>query len=50
MFTKKDFEIEDFSDLAAFLIILPFIGLIAPFLIAAYKVGFVQDVTGWLDT
>jgi hypothetical protein len=49
MFTKEDFVIEDTADLMGFLIILPFVGLIAPFLIAAYKIGFVQEVTGWMD-
>jgi len=49
MFTKEDFVIEDTGDLLAFLVVLPFIGLIAPFLLAAYKIGFVQDLAGWMD-
>lgn len=50
MFTKEDFVVEDLGDLVGFLLILPFVGLVAPFLIAAYKIGFVQDMLGWMDS
>jgi hypothetical protein len=50
MFSAEDFKIESMADLASFLVVLPFVGLVAPFLIAAYTLGFVQDITGWLDT
>jgi len=50
MFSKEDFKIESASDLVQFLPIVIFLGLVAPFLIAAYTVGFVMDQTGWLNT
>ena len=37
MFSKEDFEIEDVGDLMGFLLILPFVGLVAPFIIALTK-------------
>ena len=45
-----DLKIESLSDFLGFLIVLPFIGLVMPFLGAAYTLGFLMDVTGWLDT
>ena len=50
MFTSEDFKIESMADFASFLVIVPFVGLVAPFLIAAYTLGFIQDITGWLET
>lgn len=50
MFTRDDFRIDSVPDLLEFLPIVVFLGLVAPFLIAAYSVGFVMDVTGWLKT
>jgi len=50
MFTKEDFKIDSLGDFMSFILVAPFVGLIAPFLIAAYTWGFVADVTGWLDT
>lgn len=50
MFTREDLAIESVEDLLHFLPIAVFLGLVAPFLIAAYTVGFVMDVTGWLRT
>jgi hypothetical protein len=50
MFSKDDFRIESANDLLHFLPILAFIALVAPFLIAAYTLGFVMDKTGWLAT
>lgn len=49
MFSKEDFVVEDWGDVIPFMLVLPFVGLVAPFLIAAYKVGFVQDMLGWID-
>ncbi len=48
MFSRDDLKIDNPVDLLHFLPIVLFIGLVAPFLIAAYTVGFVMDVTGWL--
>jgi hypothetical protein len=50
MFSREDFQVESFEDLITFLPILVFVGLVAPFLIAAYTIGFVMDVTGWIRT
>ncbi len=50
MFTREDFQIESLEDLIMFLPIVLFMGLVAPFLIAAYTLGFVMDVTGWIET
>lgn len=50
-FTVKDFELPDtFSEFVEFLPILVFIGLVAPFLIAAYSLGGLMDILGWLET
>ncbi len=48
MFSRNDFQIDSVADLLHFLPIALFLGLVAPFLVAAYTVGFVMDVTGWL--
>lgn len=50
MFSRDDFRIESAEDLIHFLPIVIFLGLVAPFLIAAYTLGFVMDVTGWLKS
>jgi uncharacterized protein involved in cysteine biosynthesis len=50
MFSTEDFKVESFGDLASFMVIIPFVALVAPFLLAAYTLGFVQDVTGWLES
>lgn len=50
MFTRDDFRIESVEDLLHFAPIAVFIGLVAPLLIAAYTVGFVMDITGWINT
>jgi hypothetical protein len=50
MFSKEDFVIEDMGDFLEFLLILPFVGLVAPFLIAAYTLGFVSEITGRLKS
>ncbi|MBI2601735.1 MAG: hypothetical protein HYW48_01650 [Deltaproteobacteria bacterium] len=50
MFTKDDLKIDSFPQLLSFLLILPFVGLVAPFLMAVYSLGFLEDLVGWLDT
>ena len=50
MFSKEDFQIDSFSEFFSFLLILPFIGLVLPFLVAVYTIGFFADITGWLET
>jgi hypothetical protein len=50
MFSKDDFKVESVRDLIEFLPILIFLALVAPFLIAAYTLGFLMDITGWLKT
>ena len=49
MFSKEDFKIENFEEFLEFLPIFIFIAFVAPFLIAAYKLGFLMDVSGFLD-
>ena len=50
-FSAKDFELpDDLGELVQFLPIAVFIGLVAPFLIAAYTLGGVMDILGWLET
>lgn len=50
MFSKEDFKVESAADLIEFLPIVVFLGLVGPFLAAAYGLGFIMDVTGWLNT
>lgn len=50
MFTKDDLAIDSPQEFFSFLLVLPFLGLVAPFLIAVYSLGFVLDMVGWLDT
>jgi hypothetical protein len=50
MFSKEDFEIGDTEEFLEFLPIFAFIALISPLILVAYKLGFVFDMTGWLDT
>jgi hypothetical protein len=50
MFSREDLQVESFEDLITFLPILVFVGLVAPFLIAAYTIGFFMDITGWIKT
>jgi hypothetical protein len=50
MFTREDFKIDSIGQLIELAPIVIFLALVAPFLIAAYTVGFVMDVTGWLAT
>jgi hypothetical protein len=50
MFSKEDFEIGNVDEFVEFLPIFIFIALIAPLVIVAYKLGFIFDISGWLDT
>jgi len=50
LFSREDFKIESIEDLIEFAPILVFVGFVAPFLIAAYTLGFFMDITGWLKT
>lgn len=49
MFTKEDFELPEDNDFFEFLLIIPFILFIGPFVGAAYKLGFLQNVLGGMD-
>lgn len=49
MFSKEDFSIKNTEHLGEFLVILPFVMLIAPFLMLAYKIGLILDLTEQLD-
>lgn len=49
MFSSDDFRIESVSDFFMFVPVVFFVGLVAPFLIGAYTLGFAMDVLGWLD-
>lgn len=49
MFSSEDFRIESLGDFVMFLPVFIFIALVAPFLFAAYQLGFVMDKVGWLD-
>jgi hypothetical protein len=48
MFSKEDFKIDNFEEFLEFVPVFIFIAFVAPFLIAAYKLGFLMDVTGFL--
>jgi|GEM_PF-874923 len=48
IFSKEDFKIDGMGDLIDIAPVFIFMGLVAPFLIAAYTLGFVMDVTGLL--
>jgi len=50
MFSRDDFRVDSVPELIEFLPILIFVALVAPFVIVAYKVGLVMDLTGWLKT
>lgn len=50
LFSKKDFEVHDWNDFLSFLLILPFLGLVGPFLAAVWTLGYIEKITGWLDT
>lgn len=50
MFSKDDFKIDSFADLMSFLLVIPFVGLVLPFLLAAYTLGWFMDMVGWMET
>lgn len=50
MFSRDDFRIESPTELFELAPIALFIGLVAPFLLAAYTLGFIMDLRGWLET
>ncbi|MFW7378852.1 MAG: hypothetical protein ACOH5I_08600 [Oligoflexus sp.] len=49
MYSSEDFRIDSVADFLMFLPIVIFLGLVAPFLIGAYTLGFVMEQVGWLD-
>lgn len=50
LWNEEDFKVESTPELMSFLVVAPFVGLVAPFLIGAWTLGFVMDKCGWLDT
>ncbi len=50
MFQMDDFKIDSTGEFLSFCLVLPFVGLVLPFLLAAYTLGFLMDVVGWLDS
>ncbi len=50
LFSKEDFHVNSALELLEFLPIALFLGLLAPLIIAAYTLGFVMDISGWLKT
>lgn len=51
MFTKEDFELESTSEVFTFLaLVAPFVGLVTPFVLLAYTVGFILNITGKLES
>lgn len=49
LFSKEDFQINSAEEFIDFLPIFIFCGLVAPFVLVAYKIGFLMDITGWLN-
>ena len=49
IFSRQDLQVESLPELLAFLPILVFIGLVAPFLIAGYTLGFCMDMLGLIE-
>ena len=50
MFSKDDLKVGSLSDLMSFMLVMPFVGLVLPFLLAAYTLGWLMDMVGWMDT
>lgn len=46
IFSRDDLRVESIDELLEFLPILIFVALVAPFVIVAYKLGFLLDVLG----
>ncbi|MDE3268966.1 MAG: hypothetical protein OYH77_01630 [Pseudomonadota bacterium] len=49
IFSRQDFQVNSLAELLEFLPIMVFVGLIAPFLLAAYTLGFVMDIFGCIE-
>lgn len=49
MFREDDFRIDDIGDLLGFLPVVFFLGLVGPFLLAGYGIGFVLNAIGLYD-
>lgn len=49
IFSRQDLQVESVPELLAFLPVLAFVGLVAPFLIAGYTLGFCLDVLGLIE-
>ena len=49
IFSRDDLRVESIGELLEFLPSLIFVALVAPFVIVAYKLGFLLDVLGILD-
>ncbi len=50
LFSREDLRVDSWSDFFGFMLVLPFVGLVFPFLAAAYTLGFFLDQIGWLDS
>jgi hypothetical protein len=50
MFSKEDFKVNDPADIIEIAPMFILLALVAPFLMAAYALGFVMDLVGWLKT
>ncbi len=50
MFSKDDFKITDPSEIIEIAPLFILLALVGPFLMAAYALGFVMDLTGWLKS
>ena len=50
IFSRDDFRVDSVPEFLSFLVVLPFVVLVFPFLAAVYTLGFVLDLVGWLDT
>ncbi len=50
IFRRDDLKIDSVAEFIPFMLIMPFVVLITPFLIAAYTLGFFMRITGWIDT
>lgn len=49
IFSRDDLRVESFGELLEFLPILIFVALVAPFVIVAYKLGFLLDLLGMIE-
>lgn len=49
IFSREDLQVESLPELLAFLPVLVFVGLVVPFLIAGYTLGFCMDMLGLIE-